>query len=595
MTSMSQVAQTEDPFEPLRLPEIEPLASNEERWGGSTAVYGASVLAATYCGFKTVPTTARGQWMHGWHPRYQEKLHPDLILGYITNPLDHFWVSRKDEEEFLRDYGYRNVLAVGLPVVYLPPSDVRRRPGSLLVMPAHSTDYTTHSWRFDEYADAIAAIRGYFSEVVVCVHANCWKRGYWIDSFRQRGFSVVPGAAHYDRNALKRIQILMSRCEYMTTNGFGSHLVYAAYFGAKPSVYGPFAELLAEDFKGDVLFRHHHKMLERRIQSTLLETLRQNLPALCCHPLDAKADVEWACLELGASHKVAPRHMRSLFGWSAPERMRRALTATIPAPIKHCARLLVKPAYRASDRLLKEENRLLAMARHQPASTSLLGPTLKIQDGPQFVENKRLLFDQELYRFVAEGDAPRVFDCGAGIGLSVLYFKKLYPESQITAFEPDPEVFELLKSNCAAWGANDVRLIPAAVWNCETTITFSRDVYSVGRIADRAIGDDILRVRACRLRDHLTGPADLLRLNIEGAEVDVLLDCADLLEQVQNLIVDYHSLVERPQRLDTLMGILTKAGFRMHIRATSASPSPLLYRGVPRGIDCKLHIFAFRM
>jgi hypothetical protein len=87
----------------------------------------------------------------------------------------------------------------------------------------------------------------------------------------------------------------------------------------------------------------------------------------------------------------------------------------------------------------------------------------------------------------------------------------------------------------------------------------------------------------------------LLRLNLEGAEVDVLLDCVDLLGQVQNLIVDYHSLLDRPQRLDRLIGLLTGARFRLHFRAPGLSPSPLLYRTARNGMDSKLHIFAFRV
>ena len=47
----------------------------------------------------------------------------------------------------------------------------------------------------------------------------------------------------------------------------------------------------------------------------------------------------------------------------------------------------------------------------------------------------------------------------------------------------------------------------------------------------------------CRLRDYLTQRVDLLRLDIQGAEVDVLLDCADLLGHVQYLAVDYHSVL----------------------------------------------------
>ena len=115
-----------------------------------------------------------------------------------------------------------------------------------------------------------------------------------------------------------------------------------------------------------------------------------------------------------------------------------------------------------------------------------------------------------------------------------------------------------------------------------------------GELTKWSLDADVPRVPTCRLRDYLTQRVDLLRLDIEGAEVDVLLDCADLLGEVRNLAVDYHSLFNRPQRLDELMGLLTRAGFRMHFLAASQSPSPLLYRTVQGGMDAQLHIFAFR-
>src|SRR5262249_28232303 len=151
-------------------------------------------------------------------------------------------------------------------------------------------------------------------------------------------------------------------------------------------------------------------------------------------------------------------------------------------------------------------------------------------------------FDRELYRFATIEDVPRIIDCGASIGLGVCYWKTLYPESEITAFEPDPHVYEMLKRNCESWGAKDVHLIPKAVWIRETTLAFPSDGKASGRLDEATTDEDVLRVPTCRLRDYLTQRVDLLRLDIEGAEVDVLRDCADLLGQVRNLAVDYHSL-----------------------------------------------------
>ena len=45
-------------------------------------------------------------------------------------------------------------------------------------------------------------------------------------------------------------------------------------------------------------------------------------------------------------------------------------------------------------------------------------------------------------------DKPAIIlDCGANIGLSVLYFKKCFPTCKILAFEPNPDVYEILKKN----------------------------------------------------------------------------------------------------------------------------------------------------
>jgi FkbM family methyltransferase len=590
---MSTLEKSRELQEPINLPEYQRILSPKE--AGVSRHYGATAVAAAYCGFHTVPSPIPGHWMHGWNPSYREKLHPDFILGIPTNPDEHYFVDRRDSEEFLRERGCRNVRAIGLPMIYLPGIEARRRPGSLLVMPTHSIESTTHTWKFDEYAEAIAAIRSDFDEVVVCIHPICWERGFWCHAFGKRGFRLIKGARADDRNGLRRIQHLMSSFEYVTTNAFGSQIAYAAYFGAKPSVYGPYAAHNVEHVKQDPLYMNHRKLVEPALHSISEEVLRRHYPHLFCHPGEARADVEWARFELGEAHKVSPRKMRSLFGWSTRARLSRSITARMPSGMKHRALMLLRPAYREYHQLKVETERLLAMPEFQPTSTNLLGPTLEVLNAPDFVEKKRLLFDQGLYRFIAEEERPRILDCGAGIGLSVCYFKRLYPESNITAFEPDPHAHAILTRNCEAWGAKDVRLIPKAVWNGETTLPFARADRSPGRILESAVGEEALQVQTCRLRDFLTEKVDLLRLNIEGAEVDVLLDCCDLLGQVQRLIVEYHSISERPQRFDTLISILTKAGFRLSFRTIKYLWSPLVFCSGGGGIDSRLSIFASRV
>src|SRR5438309_286226 len=57
------------------------------------------------------------------------------------------------------------------------------------------------------------------------------------------------------------------------------------------------------------------------------------------------------------------------------------------------------------------------------------------------------IFVPQVYRFTPTRPDPLIFDCGANIGMAVLYFKWMYPRSRIVAFEPEPATFELLKRN----------------------------------------------------------------------------------------------------------------------------------------------------
>jgi FkbM family methyltransferase len=582
---MSTAEHTQMTPELVGLPETMPLTEHEY---GNSRQYGAMSVAAAYCGFKGVPCAIRGNWVHGWDPRYREKLHPDFMFGIRTDPSEHYFVARKDQEDYLRGEGFPNVHAIGMPVVYLGPPQVRRRPGSLLVMPMHSGNFVTvDPCKFDEYAEAIDAIRSDFDEVVICLHPVCWEAGFWVDAFARLGFPIVQGAVNSDRNGLRRVQYLMSRFKFVTTNGFGSHLAYASYFGAKASVYGPFASHPEEAFTSEPLYSPHLKLIKKVLHGISEDELRRNCPWFFCHPRDAKENVEWGEAEVGAANKVSPGKLRSLFGWDRATLIKKSFKASVPVGIKQRVRTYLRPADR-------ETQRLLSMPPNQRTTTDLLGPPLEVPDGSRFIEKKRLIFDQDLYRFPAKGDPPRVLDCGAGIGLNIRYFKQLYPNCRITAFEPAPDTFEILRRNCDFSAFRDVELLRKAVWNCETRLPLARQGLGAGRIATSPVAGQPLEVQTHRLRDCLIEPIDLLLLNIQGAEVEVLLDSSDRLDRVEHLIVEYHSRIGEPQRVDVLIHILAEAGFRMRFRADRHDSSPLHARYIGNGLDTKLQVFGYR-
>jgi hypothetical protein len=88
---------------------------------------------------------------------------------------------------------------------------------------------------------------------------------------------------------------------------------------------------------------------------------------------------------------------------------------------------------------------------------------------------------------------------------------------------------------------------------------------------------------------------DFLKLDIEGAEADVLEDCAPLLPIVCQLFIEYHSEPTKEQRLDRILSILRNAGFRVYLReAWDNLQYPFLPRRRRMVYDLQLNIFAYR-
>jgi FkbM family methyltransferase len=259
--------------------------------------------------------------------------------------------------------------------------------------------------------------------------------------------------------------------------------------------------------------------------------------------------------------------------------------------VRNLRRLLADRRYRAT---YLEKRRLLSLPRDRPATSEVLGPPVAFADPLSFLSAYEEIFVDEDYRFVADRPDPVILDCGANVGLSVLYFKRLYPDARITAFEPDPHLFALLSRNVEAARLQNVSLEAKAVWTQAGSLEFWMHGGLSGRLAGGASGEGIVKVDTIRLRDRLDGPIDLLKMDIEGAEVDVLADCADRLTVVRSLVLEYHSAISGPQRLAELLEILRGAGFRYHVKESWVAAAPLVRREPMQGMDLQLNVYGFR-
>ena len=214
----------------------------------------------------------------------------------------------------------------------------------------------------------------------------------------------------------------------------------------------------------------------------------------------------------------------------------------------------------------------------------------------ELLHTYRELFVNELYKFQTIQPSPVIIDCGANIGLSVLYFKQLYPNAQIEAFEPDSQNFSLLTQNCNSNGLKQVTLHQAAVWTNNGTISFSANDSEASHISESTAGNAV-QVPTVRLKDVLQKYPDIgmLKMDIEGAEWDVVQDIAAELSHVNHFFLEYHGKASETYKLNGIMNILKSAGFWVYIKnAADNLKHPFIEKTTNTLYDVQLNIFCYR-
>lgn len=260
-------------------------------------------------------------------------------------------------------------------------------------------------------------------------------------------------------------------------------------------------------------------------------------------------------------------------------------------PLKHAYMLLTDRDYRG---WCVESSRLGRLERFRKCRGKVRDWSLVVPDAASYLSAYKEIFVQKIYRFDAGKEGPAILDLGANIGLSVLYFKSLYPKAQITAFEADPAVYEYLKQNVHGSGFTDVELINKAVWDCNGTLRFHAEGGDGGRVAQDGDGG-VVEVDAIDIRSHLAEHSyDFLKMDIEGAEHAVFPAIKDYLPKFKFVFLEYHSTPDRPQALASMLDLLSQAGFRFDIQNIMSRRHPFLPGGPDEAFDLQLNIFAWK-
>lgn len=140
-------------------------------------------------------------------------------------------------------------------------------------------------------------------------------------------------------------------------------------------------------------------------------------------------------------------------------------------------------------------------------------------------------------RVRAEGDTPVIIDGGANVGYSPVFLADQYPGALVIAVEPDRASFEQLERNI---GKRNVRPVFGAIWRHALGVdlvnpeapSWSRQVADGGATPSFTIEDLLAQVPRASLV--------LLKLDVEGAEAEIIAHSAETLRSCPCVLIEPH-------------------------------------------------------
>jgi FkbM family methyltransferase len=141
---------------------------------------------------------------------------------------------------------------------------------------------------------------------------------------------------------------------------------------------------------------------------------------------------------------------------------------------------------------------------------------------------------------------PRlIVDAGAHVGFATLFYANRWPKTQIIALEPEKNNCKLLRMNCANYP--NVTVVEGALWNDRTPLR----IVNPGAASWEFRVDDSNGctaqenpVQAYTVSDliELSGQSriSLLKVDIEGAELQVFANNPPWLDQVDAILIELH-------------------------------------------------------
>ena len=203
----------------------------------------------------------------------------------------------------------------------------------------------------------------------------------------------------------------------------------------------------------------------------------------------------------------------------------------------------------------------------------------------------RSFFLNDEYKFELR-DHPIIIDAGSNIGVGLIYFNHVYNNPKLISLEADKDIFEnYLQKNVDSFNLNEsVTLLNRALWSSEEILRFKATGLDDGAISKS--GNITVKSITLDSLIEIHGEIDLLKLDIEGAELEVL-KSSNLLEKVKNIYIEME-MSHHQHYEDEILKILKDNSFNYYVRSTTCFDSPSEMFKSTDEITYYFHVFATR-
>lgn len=197
------------------------------------------------------------------------------------------------------------------------------------------------------------------------------------------------------------------------------------------------------------------------------------------------------------------------------------------------------------------------------------------------VENLHEPFEEKFFGQIldklAKKGKVRIADVGGGVGYYSILSKLRVPDSAVYCFEPLADHADAIEANLGLNRVSDaVTIIREGVSDTVGTSRFLELHYGSRLLSDDEVGADaplVATTTLAKVVDELTGPLDLVKVDVQGLELSVLRGAKPVFKSIRYWIIGTHG----KDLHEACAAMLTEAGYTLICN----EPSP---QGQPDGV-----------